>query len=152
MLAFLKSRTFLVLLGLVLLSLLLWFVGPYFAFADYKPLESTVARLVAILVLVVIWAVVLQLKQLKSSRASNKLASEVVAQESESAEGAQGAGAGRGNAGDAAQLRKRFEDAVEALKKSKRKGAANLYELPWYVIIGPPGSGKTTVLVNSGLN
>ena len=37
--AFLKSRTFLVLLGLVLLSLLLWFVGPYFAFAEYKPLD-----------------------------------------------------------------------------------------------------------------
>ena len=24
--------------------------------------------------------------------------------------------------------------------------------LPWYVIIGPPGSGKTTALVNSGLH
>ncbi len=55
-------------------------------------------------------------------------------------------------AGDAAQLRKRFEEAIDALKKSKKRGAANLYELPWYVIIGPPGSSKTTVLVNSGLN
>jgi type VI secretion system protein ImpK len=25
-----------------------------------------------------------------------------------------------------------------------------LYDLPWYVIIGPPGAGKTTALVNSG--
>src|SRR6185295_15976477 len=151
MLAFLKSRTFLVLLGLVLLALLVWFVGPYFAFAEYKPLEATVARLATILVVVVIWAVVLQLKQLRSARASDKLATEVVAQEGDAADAAQ-AGAARGTAGDAAQLRKRFEEAVDALKKSKRKGAANLYELPWYVIIGPPGSGKTTVLVNSGLN
>ena len=29
---------------------------------------------------------------------------------------------------------------MEALKKSKR--GANLYELPWYIIIGPPGPGK----------
>ncbi|MEJ1963375.1 MAG: hypothetical protein WDO56_18205 [Gammaproteobacteria bacterium] len=57
--------------------------------------------------------------------------------------------AARGNAADAVQLRKRFEEAIGALKKSRRRGAGNLYELPWYVIIGPPGSGKTTVLVNS---
>ena len=49
MLAFLKSRTFLVIVGLALLSLLIWFAGPYFAFADHKPLESVVARLVTIL-------------------------------------------------------------------------------------------------------
>ena len=71
--AFLKSRTFLILVGLVLLALLIWFVGPYFAFADYKPLESVVARLVGIIVLVVIWAITLQLKQLKSSRASSSV-------------------------------------------------------------------------------
>jgi len=149
MLAFLKSRAVLIFVGLVLLSLLLWFAGPYFAFAEYKPLESVVARLVAILVLVAIWAVTLQVRQLRSSRASSKLAEGVVAQEAE--KGAEAGGAA-GSAGDAAQLRKRFEEAVAALKKSKRRGSANLYELPWYVIIGPPGAGKTTVLVNSGLD
>ena len=30
-------------------------------------------------------------------------------------------------------------------------GRDALYDLPWYVIIGPPGSGKTTALINSGL-
>lgn len=151
MLAFFKSRTVLILIGLVLLALLLWFAGPYFAFADYKPLESVVARLVAILVLVAVWAVVLQIRQLRSSRASSKLAEGVVAAEAE--KGAEGGAAGAsGSSGDAAQLRKRFEEAIAALKKSKRRGAGNLYELPWYVIIGPPGSGKTTVLANSGLD
>ncbi len=146
--ALFKNRTLLVLLGLLLVALLIWFAGPYFAFADYNPLESVVARLVTILVIVAVWAVVLQVKQLRSSRASDKIASEVVGRKEEAA----GAADSAGDPADAAQLRKRFEEAIDALKKSKRKGAANLYELPWYVIIGPPGSGKTTVLVNSGLN
>ena len=32
-----------------------------------------------------------------------------------------------------------------------QRSGHSLYELPWYVIIGAPGSGKTTALVNSGL-
>jgi type VI secretion system protein ImpL len=146
--ALFKNRTLLVLIGLLLVGLLIWFAGPYFAFADYKPLESVVARLVAILAIVAVWAVVLQVKQMRSARASDKIASEVVAQKGDSGDAADASG----SPSDAAQLRKRFDEAIDALKKSKRKGGANLYELPWYVIIGPPGSGKTTVLVNSGLN
>lgn len=153
MLALVKSRGVLILLGLVLLALLIWFAGPYFAFAEHKPLESTVVRLVTILAIVVIWAIVLQFKQMRSARATTQLAAGVVTSDgAEAASVSESASGGRTNAADAAQLRKRFEEAIDALKKSKRKGAANLYELPWYVIIGPPGSGKTTVLVNSGLN
>lgn len=47
-----------------------------------------------------------------------------------------------------------FIRAVQALKSSKlggKKGAEALYALPWYMIIGPPGSGKSTALRNSGL-
>ena len=47
------------------------------------------------------------------------------------------------------KLRERFDEAVTALKQ--RRTGDSLYELPWYVIIGPPGSGKTTALLNSGL-
>src|SRR5215510_3775082 len=140
MLAFLKSRTFLVLIGLLLLAILIWFAGPYFAFADYRPLESVLARVITIVIVFVVWAFLVLLKKAKSNNASAKLATEVAGQES------------RAGGADAAQLRKRFEEAVDALKKSRTRGAKNLYELPWYIIIGPPGSGKTTALVNSGLN
>ncbi len=52
---------------------------------------------------------------------------------------------------DVVQLRERFEEALATLKQQKKRGGLGLYEMPWYVIIGAPGSGKTTALVNSGL-
>ncbi len=53
-----------------------------------------------------------------------------------------------------ATLGRRMGHALELLKKARLGGSKrrNLYELPWYVIIGPPGSGKTTALLNSGLH
>lgn len=46
-----------------------------------------------------------------------------------------------------------FSRAVAALKSSKlsRKGQDALSVLPWYLVIGPPESGKSTALRNSGL-
>ena len=51
--------------------------------------------------------------------------------------------------GDGAILHDRMQEALGKLKKSG--GATYLYDLPWYIIIGPPGAGKTTALVHSGL-
>src|SRR5580704_6191804 len=138
---FFKRRGFLIFLGLLFLSLFIWFAGPYFAFAEFKPLESEIARLVAILVVVAIWALLLLLNHLRARRASAKLAEAVVAQSPPPAGGA---------SRESVQLRERFEEAIATLKKTQSSGHS-LYDLPWYVIIGPPGSGKTTALINSGL-
>jgi type VI secretion system protein ImpL len=48
-------------------------------------------------------------------------------------------------------LQKQLSEAIASLKTSKM-GAGALYSLPWYIIIGPPGSGKSTALQESGLN
>ncbi len=127
-------------IGLLLLGVVVWVAGPYFAFADYRPLESAVARLVLIALLVMAVIGWVLLKRYRANRASDQLVSAVVAQskvEQPSAE--------------VTQLRERFEEAVAALKQ-KRRGGQSLYDLPWYVFIGAPGSGKTTALVNSGLH
>jgi type VI secretion system protein ImpL len=54
---------------------------------------------------------------------------------------------------EVAQMQSEFSKAVGSLKSSKlsRGGADALSVLPWYLIIGPPGVGKSTALVNSGL-
>ncbi|MGH8229391.1 MAG: type VI secretion system membrane subunit TssM, partial [Steroidobacteraceae bacterium] len=148
MIAVLKSRMLLVTLGLALLAVIIWFAGPYVAFAGHVPLASPVARMLAIAIVAVAYAVYVQLRQARSARAGRQLAAKVAAQDATLADAAPDGP----DSGDAAQLRKRFEEAIDALKRSRKRGAASLYDLPWYVIIGPPGAGKTTILVNSGLN
>ncbi|WP_437741579.1 type VI secretion system membrane subunit TssM [Sorangium sp. So ce1504] len=54
------------------------------------------------------------------------------------------------------ELQRQVQGGISALKssklgKGKEHGNAALYSLPWYVIIGPPGAGKTTALKHSGL-
>lgn len=55
---------------------------------------------------------------------------------------------------DLAEVQNEFSKAISALKNSKVGGGGRnaLYALPWYVIVGPPGAGKTTALQQSGLN
>jgi type VI secretion system protein ImpL len=55
--------------------------------------------------------------------------------------------------GEIAAMEAEFQKAVQALKKSKlgRNARDVLGLLPWYVIIGPSASGKTTAIRSSGI-
>ncbi len=139
-LAFFKRRWVLVLLGLLLLALVIWYAGPYLAFADVHPLESVIARLVTIAVIVALRVAFLLVKRLTTSRATDRFVAGVARPPAAAAERP---------TDEVLQLRERFEEAIRTLRQ--HRGARSLYELPWYVFIGAPGSGKTTALVNSGL-
>jgi type VI secretion system protein ImpL len=141
MFSVLKSRTFLIVLGFALLFLFIWYVGPFFGFIDSYPMESTTGRLIAMAIVVAIWIVAVVIKRMRAGRASDQLVAAVVKQSK----------ADERPSAEALQLRERFEESV-AFLKGKRKSGHTLYDLPWYVIVGAPGSGKTTALVNSGLN
>jgi type VI secretion system IcmF/VasK family protein len=49
------------------------------------------------------------------------------------------------------EIQKNMKEAIATLKRSPQ-GKKALYTIPWYVIIGPPAIGKTTAILNSGLN
>ena len=48
-------------------------------------------------------------------------------------------------------MREKLTTALALLKKASGS-RGYLYEQPWYAIIGPPGAGKTTALLNAGLS
>ena len=68
MLSFLKRRAFITALGLLLVSLFIWYAGPYFAFADRQPLESPTARLMAVALMVAVWGALVLLRRLQAQR------------------------------------------------------------------------------------
>ena len=124
----------LILLGLVALSLAIWFAGPLLGFGTTYPLEGVLARSLTIGTIVLIVAVIYLIGWLRARKAERAL-QEAIAPE---------------NIGDGEELAEKMEEALGVLRKSSGS-SGYLYELPWYVIIGPPGAGKTTALLNSGI-
>lgn len=150
--SFLTDRRFLSILGLVAIAILIWFGGPYIRFGENNvaPLGSVVARLVAIIVVLLLWGLNNFRVQYQNRQRTTKLLQEVQGLESDMP-----APAGDQSQEELDTLQKRFTDAISILRRTHFQkggsGAKALYQLPWYIIIGPPGSGKTTALVNSGL-
>ena len=124
-------------LGTIVFSALVWFAGPIISIGDVEPFESVWVRLTIVLILWIIVVAVIAWRIVKRRRAAAKLEqalTEPVADET-----------------DAPVLAEKMRDALATLKSSSKNGANTLYDLPWYLIIGPPGAGKTTALINSGL-
>ena len=132
-------------LGLVALALVIWFIGPLIAIGGFEPLASTTARWTLIILLFAAWAAWRVIRIIQARRNAAKVMQGLVDVAPDPTSVA--------TAEELATLRQRMDEALGLLKRAKLGGGErrNLYELPWYVIIGPPGSGKTTALANSGL-
>ena len=72
LLRFLKARRVLEILGIILLSAFIWFAGPYFAFADFRPFNPEWMRLTAIVLLVLIRAAIKLTRVVKAWKTSAK--------------------------------------------------------------------------------
>ncbi|MEW8022418.1 MAG: type VI secretion system membrane subunit TssM [Candidatus Thiodiazotropha sp.] len=148
-LSIVKNRWFVAILGLIAISVIIWLVGPLIAIAGVEPLGSVIARLVAILLLMLIW-VGMELRRFLTARKKNQQMLESVVGQKDQPQSFL-----RESDEEVEILGQRLDDAIRILKESKVGGKNNrqfLYQLPWYMFIGPPGSGKTTALLNSGLH
>lgn len=123
-------------LGFGLAGALIWWVGPLIAIGEATPLVEAWGRilLIGVLGLAIFFPLAYKwVRNKRAERALNKALTEtdekVQAQES--------------------KLDNIFSDAIRTLTLGK--SGKRLYQMPWYVFIGPPGSGKTTALMNAGL-
>lgn len=114
-----------------------WFAGPLIGFADTRPLGPAWLRATIIAVIVAALALFYGLRFWQAAKAQKALEAAVARNDDQD--------------DDSRVLEARMNEAVATLKRSSGKRNF-LYEIPWYIVIGPPGAGKTTALVNSGLS
>jgi type VI secretion system protein ImpL len=126
-----------IVIGILALIGLIWFGGPFLSIAGVRPFEPLWVRLslVALVLLIVGgWTGYRIYKRVKANR---ELESEILQPKASDA--------------DLQIMSERMKDALKTLKTSSGNARTYLYDLPWYLMIGPPGAGKTTALMHSGL-
>ncbi|MDB5376350.1 MAG: ImcF domain protein, partial [Rubritepida sp.] len=128
------------LFGVLLLDVVIWLFAPLLG----EMFDAIWLRAILVAIPVVIWFLVFFLiGRKRESRDAGLVeaaaAPDPQAQKNEAA------------AEEEAELRAKLTDALAKLKAATGGKGTYLYDLPWYAIIGPPGSGKTTALLNSGL-
>ena len=130
------------------LSLVVLLVGDAVAVFDHRPLETALSRWVVVICMVLAWLAWELIRAWRIRRANRTMLQGIAGSEGDAESSAR-------SAQEIATLQARFKEAMGVLHKARFKGRAGerqyLYQLPWYVFIGAPGSGKTTALVNSGL-
>ena len=140
-LGFLRGTPLFALVWLIALGVVIWFFGPAIKFGQWAPLEPVLHRQIALGVLFIGWVVYAIVKVVRRRRADramiediaegDEIDPEVTARE------------------EVSQLQERLKAALGRVRKIG--GRRGLYDIPWYMIIGAPGSGKTTALLNAGL-
>lgn len=139
---FLGAR-FLSLIWVVAICVVVWFYGHLLGYGAFKPLASTAARLTVIGIVVAIWAIYMIVSIIRGRRRDKALA--------EGLENDTEAEAAQRQQAEVGEIRDRLKEALALMRRVTRRRFGYVYELPWYVIFGAPGSGKTTALTNSGL-
>ncbi|MGY5818778.1 type VI secretion system membrane subunit TssM, partial [Vibrio cincinnatiensis] len=138
---FFRQRWVISLVGLLAISIFIWFVGPLIAIAGSEPFKSEFNRLLIIAVLIFGWGAMNLFRQQKERKEQDESIQHLLEVDSLNDNEA---------ASEIDVMRERIDRAVQIITKDG-KGKKNLYNLPWYVLIGPPGTGKTSALKHSGL-
>jgi type VI secretion system protein ImpL len=125
------------------LAALLWFFGDMISWGDARPFAEPMTRIKWIIGMFVVWLIVVLLIVIIRWRRNRRMTQALVASTDDPDEA-------DAVSVEMEELKAKLKTALTSLRKSKL-GARSLYELPWYIMIGPPGAGKTTAIVNSGL-
>lgn len=135
------GRRFLALIWIAALAVLIWLYADRIPLGDQRPFGPPENRMIAIGVLLGLWLIWTIWSWFKARRADRALIDDVT--DTEADEDAPDK--------EVAVLRDRLKHAMATMRKALGNRSGFLYELPWYLLIGAPGSGKTTLMTNSGL-
>ncbi|WP_145649285.1 type VI secretion system membrane subunit TssM [Pseudoduganella lurida] len=136
---FLTDSRHLTVLGLVALAAIYYLGGEALELALVWAIAATAVTLLA-------WLLVWWLRRRLATRRAATLEGAI--------EATAGTPEGTAERGDLHVLRTGLLGAIDTIRTSKlgiRSGSRALYELPWYMIIGNPAAGKSSAIVNSGL-
>lgn len=124
-------------IGILAAIALIWFGGPFLSIAGVRPFEPLWVRLLLVLFIILTiggWTAYRIYKRIAANRALEQEILQPKASEE-----------------DLQIMSERMKDALKTLKTASGNTRTYLYDLPWYLMIGPPGAGKTTALMHSGL-
>ena len=138
-----KSTIGILFLLSVAISACIWYFGDLLVWGEWRPFDTLVSRLIAIAVVAGTFLFIVLMIKFFRWRRNRRLARDLVesVQEDPEPDMVQS---------EIDEMRAKMRLALSQLRKSKL-GTRSLYELPWYIMIGPPGAGKTSAIVNSGL-
>ena len=124
-----------------LLSAAIWYFSPMIGSEEWRPFDSISSRVIVIgcvwLFFLLLMGFIFWRRRRRDKQMTEDIAEAVDTSDDVLSE-------------EIGELKSKFKTAIAELRKSKN-GRRHLNELPWYVMIGPPGAGKTTAIVNSGL-
>ncbi len=153
---FLLSRWLLSGIAVAALCALIWFFTPLIGSGIYFPMEPVLPRAVLIGVIVLLWFSLNYRRSMKARARERRLIEGMAKPDAAVVDPNATA-----TAEEVAILGDRLKEALTTLRGTRKRGffakfggggGGYLYDLPWYMFIGPPGAGKTTALTNSGLN
>lgn len=157
MAAFLRvliSRWFLTLVLVLGLSALIWLFGPRLSFDEARPFASEGVRLVVIVVLLVLWGIFARLDA-RPRAAATEPAKPAAAASADAVTRGPNPEEKRAITRELDLMRRDFALGFRRLRRSAPGlglGGSWRYQLPWYLVLGGPGAGKTALLEGSGLS
>lgn len=134
------------------ISIALWVVAALvgvYAVQRLQPEAEQEARWIVVALVSAVWLLAVVLRQYQRVRAERNIESLVEREVDRSVM------QGQHDETEYDALSRRLKQVIERLRANRTaggRGHAALSELPWYLVIGLPSSGKTSLLANSGLN
>lgn len=132
--------------GVAALLALLWNLGPLLHLPDgFRPLEQPFARIMIGAGFVAAWVWLNLEADRRADRLNARLMEALAAQTDPELDAA---------ANELAAVRGRFDEVLDKLRGARfgaRWGGRTAYQLPWYLVIGAPGAGKSTAVAAARL-